>query len=85
MIKNKLFIFQFQITNKWLCELIDSTLMESLRDISLKNCKVSNEGLKHLNWKRLENINIIGVSIRGKRNSDLESRKQRIIETNPEN
>lgn len=72
MIKIKLFLFQFQITNKWLCELIDSTLMESLRDICLKNCNVSNEGLKHLNWKRLENINIIGVSIRGKRSFDLE-------------
>lgn len=39
--------------------------MDSLRDISLKNCKVSHDGLKYLNWKRLENINIIGVSIRG--------------------
>lgn len=40
--------------------------MENLRDICLKNCKVSHEGLRNLNWKRLENINIIGVSIRGK-------------------
>lgn len=39
--------------------------MENLRDICLKNCNVSNEGLKNLNWKRLENINIIGVPIRG--------------------
>ncbi|XP_055317482.1 uncharacterized protein LOC129576400 [Sitodiplosis mosellana] len=52
------------ITNKWLEELFDCTLMQSLRDICLKNCKVSNEGLRNLNWKRLENINIIGVSIR---------------------
>lgn len=40
--------------------------MQGLRDICLKNCKVSHEGLKNLNWKHLENINIIGVSIRGK-------------------
>lgn len=39
--------------------------MENLRDICLKNCNVSNEGLKNLNWKRLENINITGVPIRG--------------------
>lgn len=43
--------------------------MESLRDICLKNCKVSNVGLRNLNWKRLENINIIGVSIRGELNN----------------
>lgn len=54
-----------QITNKWLSNVACSELMESLRDICLKNCKVSNEGLQNLNWKRLENINIIGVSIRG--------------------
>lgn len=40
--------------------------MDGLRDICLKNCKVSHEGLIKLNWKQLENINIIGVSIRGK-------------------
>lgn len=57
--------FKFQITNIWLRQLVNSTLMENLRDISLRNCKVSHDGLKNLNWKRLENINIIGVSIRG--------------------
>lgn len=58
--------FYSQITNKWLSQLVNSPLMDGLRDICLKNCKVSHEGLKNLNWKQLENINIIGVSIRGK-------------------
>lgn len=53
------------MTDNWLAELADSSLMHSLRDICLKNCQVSHQGLKKLNWKRLENINIIGVSIRG--------------------
>lgn len=52
------------ITNEWLSQLANSKLMENLRDICLKNCKVSHEGLIKLNWTRLENINIIGVSIR---------------------
>lgn len=43
--------------------------METLRDICLKNCKITNEGLKHLNWMQLENINIIGASIVGKLSS----------------
>lgn len=58
--------FSLQITNEWLSQLVNSKLMDGLRDICLKNCKVSHEGLKKLNWKQLENINIIGVSIRGK-------------------
>lgn len=57
--------FSFQITNDWLSQLVNTPLMEGLRDICLKNCKVSSEGLKNLNWKQLENINIIGVSLRG--------------------
>ncbi|XP_031630412.1 F-box protein SKP2A-like [Contarinia nasturtii] len=52
------------VTDKWLSELANSTLMESLRDICLKNCKLSQDGLRNLNWNRLENVNIIGVSIR---------------------
>lgn len=59
------FFVLLQITNEWLSQLVNSPLMDGLRDICLKNCKVSNEGLKNLNWKQLENINIIGVSIRG--------------------
>lgn len=65
-ISDVFFLSPLQITNNWLFQLVDSTLMNSLRDISLKNCNVSHEGLRNLNWKRLENINIIGVSIRGK-------------------
>lgn len=65
-IKNLVSVFVLlQITNEWLSQLVNSPLMDGLRDICLKNCKVSHEGLKNLNWKKLENINIIGVSIRG--------------------
>lgn len=39
--------------------------MDNLRDICLKNCSITKMGLKHLNWTRLENINIMGARVDG--------------------
>lgn len=44
----------------------DSVLMKCLRDISLRDCAITREGLVCLQWDRLENINIIGAHIDGK-------------------
>lgn len=57
--------FLIQITDVFLQRLKGSGLMDHLRDICLKNCSITKNGLKHLNWSRLENINIIGASIDG--------------------
>lgn len=54
-----------QITDGFLQTLMGSVLMGHLRDICLKNCSITKNGLIHLNWSRLENINIIGASIDG--------------------
>lgn len=40
--------------------------MEHLRDICLKNCSITQDGLQDLNWDRLENVNIVGTAINGK-------------------
>lgn len=40
--------------------------MEHLRDISLRNCSITMKGLTHLNWLRLENINIMGAPVDGR-------------------
>lgn len=54
-----------QITDVFLQTLKGSVLMDHLRDICLRNCSITKNGLVHMNWSRLENINIIGASIDG--------------------
>lgn len=62
-------ISSHQITDAFLQTAKNSVLMEHLRDICLRNCAITQNGLVHLNWSRLENINIVGAAIEGNRES----------------
>lgn len=46
-------------------DLRDSVLAKSLKEISLRNCKVTSEGLKHLDWQKLENVDMNGIRFTG--------------------
>lgn len=55
----------FQIDDEFLNDLKYSALAKNLKDICLRDCKVTSDGLKDLDWNVLENINIFGIPLTG--------------------
>lgn len=59
------YFLNLQIDDAFLNDLKYSVLAENLKDISLRDCKVTSAGLKDLDWNVLENINIFGIPLTG--------------------
>lgn len=63
-----------QVTDQLLIDLQQSPLMcIHLRDINVKNCDMTSNSLRYLNWAKLENVNIIGTRIEGKKEALIAS------------